>query len=98
MKKAKFKKLNLFVLIISAIIAILLVVYGKQLKERCFFDSDCSWTITNCCPKEFGAKWECVNKKSYEPIKCPERVLCYPIPSPEPGSGCVCQQGRCVVQ
>lgn len=73
-------------------------MFGKQIKEKCFFDLDCSWVITNCCTEEFGAKWECVNIKSYKPIKCPERVLCYPVPSPRPTQACICQEGGCILK
>jgi hypothetical protein len=97
-KKTKLKKLNALLIAISVIFTISLLMFGKQLKERCFFGADCSWVITNCCPEELGAKWECVNIKSYHAIECPERILCYPIPSPKPLFSCVCQQGSCVVK
>lgn len=92
------KKINICLITISVIFAALTIIFGKQLKEKCFFDLDCSWLITNCCPEEFGARWECVNIKSYEPTECPERVLCYPIPSPKPMQACFCQEGSCVVK
>lgn len=95
-KKIKFNKLNACLILISIIFAVLVLTLEKQLKEKCFFDLDCSWVITNCCPEEYGARWECVNIKSYEPIECFERVLCYPIPSPKPSSSCICQEGSCV--
>lgn len=96
--KKKFKKINVCLIVISIAFAILIITFGKQLKEKCFFNSDCSWVITNCCTEEFGANWKCVNLKIYDSMVCPGGVLCQPIASPKPMLGCICQEGSCVVK
>ncbi len=62
--------------------------------RNCSKDEDCSWIITNCCPENFGAKWECINKESY--IDCKSKmVLCANVSSPMPEGECKCIEGKC---
>lgn len=61
---------------------------------------ECDWVITNCCPENAGARWECVNVKSYKPkLNCSEvQVICPQILSPKPNLKCVWENGKCVVK
>jgi hypothetical protein len=60
----------------------------------------CEWIITNCCPENAGAYWECVNVKTYKPkLNCNEvQVICPQIPSPKPNLNCVWEKDKCVVK
>lgn len=92
-----------FVLIVLLCI-ILGISLGKYTKEtslhsfitKCYFDSDCSWEITNCCPENAGAFWECVNLKTFRAPRCPGRVICPQVISPKPTELCICKEGGCV--
>jgi len=70
----------------------------KNVTSSCYMDLDCNWVITNCCPESSGAKWECVNMKEFKPKDCPEHVICPQVISPKPSLGCVCKEGKCVVE
>lgn len=72
------------------------IISVALLTGKCYRDSDCAWVITNCCSETAGAKWECVNTKTYEPVECPQSVLCPQVISPKPEKGCVCVDGECV--
>jgi len=65
---------------------------------KCYFDFDCDWKITNCCPENSGARWECVNLKNFKEPACPSMVICPQVISPKPTSNCVCERGSCVVK
>jgi len=67
-------------------------------KNFCSSDEDCEWKITNCCPENAGAKWECVNKKTFVPPECPGLIICPQVISPKPAKACVCKNGECVVR
>jgi hypothetical protein len=97
-KKIKFNKLNACLILISIIFAILTLIFEKQLKERCFFDLDCGWVIVNCCPEQAGARWECMNLKTFKPPKCPKGILCPQVLSPKPELGCMCHDWSCVAR
>jgi hypothetical protein len=71
----------------------------KNVSSRCYVDLDCAWMITNCCREEAGAKWECVNMKTFKPRDCPKNVICPMVVSPKPSPDiCVCREGNCVVE
>jgi hypothetical protein len=61
---------------------------------------ECEWIITNCCPENAGAYWECVNVKAYKPkLNCSEvQVICPKIQSPKPNLKCVWEKDKCVVK
>jgi len=61
---------------------------------------ECKWIITNCCPENAGAYWECVNVKTYKPkLNCSEvQVICPQVLSPKPNLSCVWEKDECVVK
>jgi len=67
----------------------------KFIEKKCESSSDCSWQSTNCCPESAGAKWECINGKTFQP-GCPKNILCPQYVSQKPTSLCTCEQGTCV--
>ena len=69
----------------------------RFIELRCTENSDCSWESTNCCPESAGAKWECINGKTFEP-GCPKNVLCPQYVSTRPTSACVCEQNSCAAK
>jgi len=70
-------------------------VPARFIEKRCDASSDCSWQSTNCCSENAGAKWECINGKTFQP-GCPKNILCPQYLSPKPTSLCACEQGTCV--
>ena len=96
-RKKKIKKEKLFFIFLLTIFAFF-AFYNLKYKNYCFFDFECDWKITNCCPEEAGAKWECVNLKSFEKPKCEGLILCPQIISPRPEKNCVCLNGKCVAK
>jgi hypothetical protein len=60
----------------------------------------CEWIITNCCPENAGAKWECVNVKTYKPkIDCSKfQIICPQVLSPKPNLSCVLENNKCVIK
>jgi hypothetical protein len=87
-----------YIFLIAVFVGILLVVFGKDIKNRCFTNFECSWKIVNCCPPEAGAGWECVDLKTFKEPKCPENILCPQFLSPKPEIECVCVDGSCVAK
>ena len=73
---------------------------GKVPKKEkiCFSDLDCEWVITNCCPENAGAHWECVNIKTFKPRECPPNIVCPQYISPKPNKECKCVNGTCGVK
>ncbi|MEM5766223.1 MAG: hypothetical protein QW423_01140 [Candidatus Aenigmatarchaeota archaeon] len=78
-------------------LAFSIILFHKSTKDFCIFDRDCEWEIINCCTEQEGAKWECVNIKSFIELECPKYVICPKIISPKPNLSCKCKEGRCVV-
>ena len=68
---------------------------SPSLKGTCEKDADCFWEITNCCPANSGAKWECIDLKTFEMPKCPANVICPQVMSPQPNRSCACIKGSC---
>lgn len=63
--------------------------------KSCSSDTDCEWTITNCCPESAGAHWECINPKLSK-IEClPKGNICLQVLSPRPERECLCKNGTC---
>jgi len=67
-------------------------------KTTCQSNEDCGWMITNCCPENAGAKWECVNLKTYKSKPCPKDIICPQVISPKPTIECICVRGRCAYE
>jgi len=70
-------------------------ILPRFIETKCNATSDCSWQSTNCCGENAGAKWECINGKTFQP-GCPRNILCPQVLSPKPNSTCICDQGGCV--
>ncbi|MEM5829301.1 MAG: hypothetical protein QW040_00365 [Candidatus Aenigmatarchaeota archaeon] len=91
-------KKHLFILVLLFVSAFSVIVFHKLTKNICVFDLECKWKITNCCPESMGAKWECVNIKSFNELECPKYVICPQFLSPKPNLSCKCERGGCVVR
>lgn len=70
-------------------------VQPRFIEKRCDVSGDCSWQSMNCCPENAGAKWECINGKTFQP-GCPKNILCPQVVVPKPTSACVCELGTCI--
>jgi hypothetical protein len=83
-------------LLIFSILLILFILFSLFYS----FAPRCEWIITNCCPENGGAYWECVNVKTYkQKLNCEEvQVICPQIPSPKPNLSCVLENNACVVK
>jgi len=97
-QKTKFQKLNIIILIVATIFAILIVLFGTWLKGKCFCDSQCAWKIVNCCPENAGARWECVNLRTFIEPKCDSLIFCPQVISPKPEAKCICENWSCVAK
>ncbi len=60
----------------------------------CNTDSDCAWRITNSCPEEAGATWDCASLTNPPPKLQPN---CLKVKSPKPNFVCGCLENTCVV-
>jgi hypothetical protein len=87
----------MILLILFFALAFSIIIFKNSTKNICLGDFDCEWKITNCCTAEAGAKWECVNLKSFN-LSCPKFVICPQILSPKPNLSCGCEEGKCVVR
>jgi len=87
--------LSLFILGGFVLINQLKKIPGEKASE-CVDDKDCEWVITNCCPENAGAYWECVSLKTYKSKPCPKDIICPQFISPKPSKRCFCEEGRCV--
>lgn len=74
------------------------IVFPANKNSICKDDANCEWRITNCCSENAGAKWECVNLKTFKAPECPSVVICPQVISPKPTSSCSCENGNCVVK
>jgi len=83
--------------ILLVLVAILLLYFSSK-EGKCYTNSDCSWQITNCCPESAGAKWECVNLRTFKKPVCPKDIACIQVVSPKPKMACICEEGECVVK
>jgi len=98
-----FVSKKIYIAIIAVCIAAAAAVYflygnnsSNGFSTNCYLSSDCQWVSINCC-NETGAYWQCVNKKTYAPVKCPETVICPQLFSPKPAAEtCVCKDGGCI--
>jgi hypothetical protein len=89
----------IIIVAISVAVGIALATYTKPIfSTSCFSNFDCEWKIANCCPETAGARWECVNKKTFQEPNCQRVILCPQVISPKPESDCVCVSGSCVVE
>lgn len=80
------------ILLLAILSSLLLVLYSKLAKDPC------EWRITNCCPENAGAKWECVDIRKFKEPNCTKLVLCPQVLSPKPNLSCVYENGSCVVK
>jgi hypothetical protein len=69
---------------------------SNSVEGQCNSGKDCAWIITNCCPENAGARWECVKVKDYESRGCMQKNICPQVLSPRPNAVCVCSDGKCV--
>ncbi|MFH0711321.1 MAG: hypothetical protein V1944_01970 [Candidatus Aenigmatarchaeota archaeon] len=92
------------VVLLSIVIGICLVNYLKgniswfQLtnKNYCSNDNECVWRITNCCPENVGAEWDCSSTTVMQGmIACPQTVICPQVISTKPNQTCGCVNGAC---
>jgi len=74
------------------------IYFDFPTKKICYINSDCSWHITNCCPENTGAMWECVDLREFKKPECTENLICPQVIMPRPGKDCVCERGSCVVE
>ena len=92
-------EMKAFLFLISLFsIAFLIILFQKSTKNICLTSLDCEWKITNCCTEQAGAKWECVNKKTFVGPECPKFVICPQFLSPKPNLSCRCENNKCVVR
>ena len=75
----------------------ILTMINVFFQKKCSSGNDCMWKITNCCPETSGAKWECVNLKTYKEPECLETIICPQVLSPKPTAVCLCSDWECVV-
>jgi hypothetical protein len=87
----------IILLILFFAVAFSIIIFKNSTKNICLSNFDCEWKITNCCTENEGAKWECVNVKSFN-LSCPKFVICPKILSPKPNLFCGCEKGECVVR
>jgi len=59
---------------------------------------NCEWKITNCCPENAGAAWNCVSLKDFKEPTCTGLILCPQVISPKPSLSCVNVNGVCVAE
>jgi hypothetical protein len=103
-----FINASMILLIIVAISIIVGVLIGEFLsgssskvlsiiliREKCKTNNDCAWVITNCCPENAGANWECVNMNAFEEPKCADSVICPQVVKSKPKMACICMEGNC---
>jgi hypothetical protein len=92
------------IVLLSAVVGIFLVNYLKQSnfviplpeENACSNDDECVWRITNCCPENAGAKWDCISVRLKENVSaCPKSVICPQVLSPKPNQVCGCVNGMC---
>ncbi len=82
------------IILFSLLLLALFLILYKQKEAKI-----CEWRITNCCPPEAGAKWECVDIRKFKEPNCSKyKVLCPQVISPKPNKLCVYENGRCVVK
>lgn len=90
-------------LVLAALVALLSVVIGIALAgftkplstDICFFDSDCGWKVTSCCPANAGGTWSCVNARTFQKPVCNKFILCPQVMAPQPDAGCACRNLKC---
>ncbi|MEM5878972.1 MAG: hypothetical protein QXU74_00575 [Candidatus Aenigmatarchaeota archaeon] len=90
--------MKIFSILLFFGIAFSIIAFHELTRNICIFDSECEWKITNCCSENAGAKWECVNKKTFVEPECPKYVICPRILSPKPNLSCKCEEGKCVIR
>lgn len=92
--------LTILIVLFSVYLGLFLAKISPSIlpENFCMSDKDCEWVITNCCPANAGAKWECVNKKTFVPPECPKTIICPQVLSPKPEKACVCENGKCVAK
>ncbi|MBS3055368.1 MAG: hypothetical protein J4452_02675 [Candidatus Aenigmarchaeota archaeon] len=91
------------ILLFSIAAGVFLVDFLKQknpiieipAENSCSSDGECDWGITNCCPENAGAKWNCLNADNRQARTCPSSVICPQVISPKPNKTCVCIKGMC---
>ena len=66
----------------------------KEINKECLIDSDCAWTITNCCSETGGAYWECINSEK-STIICQSENICLAVLRPKPTDACLCINNQC---
>ena len=71
-------------------------LYSFSPDQGCRSNTFCTWVITNCCPENAGAKWECVNKNKFVEPECPDNLICPQMLSPMPTEKCRCVEEECV--
>ncbi len=92
--------ITILIVLFSVYLGIFLARISTQIlpEDFCFSNDECEWVITNCCPENAGAKWECVNKKSFIEPECQGIIICPQVISPRPQKQCVCENGKCVAR
>lgn len=91
--------LTILIVLFSVYLGIFLAKSSPQIIPHNFcFNNECEWQITNCCPENAGAKWECVNKRTFLEPECPEIIICPQVISPKPNKECICENNRCVAK
>lgn len=82
----------IYITIIVALTIAGYLVYYYNTQEKC------GWKITNCCPEDAGASWECVKIKDFKEPDCTDLILCPQVISPKPSAKCVNVNGVCSVE
>jgi hypothetical protein len=83
----------IYITILVVMIGVLIYVITQQVTQQI-----CEWKITNCCPENAGAQWECVKTKDFKQPYCSGLILCPQVVSPKPSMSCVNVNGVCVVK
>ena len=90
-----------FVLIILLVIVTLILInaYRQKTIETDCQEVQCSWRITNCCPENAGAHWQCVDLNTFKAPMCDAKgIVCPQFISPKPTTNCTCEKGSCAVK